>query len=81
MTLGNAATARVRVIVWCKGCRYPGSARPRWLARYGAERSDARSAQAAGLLQMRHSGVDMVVSGTKGLRRVLNSRLLAVKKK
>jgi hypothetical protein len=22
MTLGNAAAARVRFIVWCKGCRY-----------------------------------------------------------
>jgi len=28
MTLGNAAAARVRLIVWCRGLPTPGRARP-----------------------------------------------------
>jgi hypothetical protein len=39
MTLGNAAAARVRLIVWCKDCRHqiePDAAE--MAQRYGAER-------------------------------------------
>ena len=38
MTLGNAAAARVRLIVWCKGCQYHVEPDPAEMAeRYGAE--------------------------------------------
>jgi hypothetical protein len=38
MTLGNAAAARVRLIVWCKGCQHRGEPDPAEMAaRYGAE--------------------------------------------
>jgi hypothetical protein len=57
MTLGNAAAARVRPIVWCKECRYqvepdPAEARP------AIRRGDARPrmACAARLFAMRRPG-------------------------
>jgi hypothetical protein len=38
MTLGNAAAPRVRLIVWCKACRYQVEPDPAEMAeRYGAE--------------------------------------------
>lgn len=38
MTLGNAAAARVRLIVWCKDCRHQIEPDPaERAARYGAE--------------------------------------------
>jgi hypothetical protein len=38
MTLGNAAASRVRLIVWCRGCRYQVEPDPAELAaRFGAE--------------------------------------------
>ena len=38
MTLGNAAAARVRLIVWCKDCRHRVEPDPAEMAaRYGAE--------------------------------------------
>jgi Zn finger protein HypA/HybF involved in hydrogenase expression len=38
MTLGNAAAARVRLIVWCKDCRHQVEPDPADMAqRYGAE--------------------------------------------
>ena len=38
MTLGNAAAAQVRLIVWCKGCRHQVAPDPAEMAqRYGAE--------------------------------------------
>jgi hypothetical protein len=38
MTLGNAAAARVRLIVWCKACGHPVEPDPVEMAeRYGAE--------------------------------------------
>jgi hypothetical protein len=38
MTLGNAAAARVRLIVWCKDCRHQVEPDPAEMAqRYGAE--------------------------------------------
>jgi len=37
MTLGNAATARARLIVWCKECRHQVEPDPAAMAdRYGA---------------------------------------------
>ena len=38
MTLGTAAAARVRLIVWCKGCQHQVEPDPAEMAqRYGAE--------------------------------------------
>ena len=38
MTLGNAAAARVRLIVWCKDCQHQVEPDPAEMAaRYGAE--------------------------------------------
>ena len=38
MTLGNAAAAHVRLIVWCKDCRHQVEPDPAEMAqRYGAE--------------------------------------------
>ena len=38
MTLGNAAAARVRLIVWCKACRHQVDPDPaEMVARYGAD--------------------------------------------
>jgi hypothetical protein len=38
MTLGNAAAAKVRLIVWCKDCRHQIEPDPVEMAqRYGAE--------------------------------------------
>jgi hypothetical protein len=38
MTLGNAAAARVRLIVWCKHCQHQVEPDPAEMAqRYGAE--------------------------------------------
>jgi hypothetical protein len=40
MTLGNAAAARVRLIVWCRDCRHQVEPDPAEMAeRYGAEMS------------------------------------------
>ena len=66
MTLGNAAAARVRLIVWCKACGHRAEPHPAEIAqRYGAETVvlDWRDR-----LVCSHCGsrnIDMVVSGTK----------------
>jgi hypothetical protein len=40
MTLGNAATNRVRLIVWCKACQHQVEPNPAEMAaRYGADTS------------------------------------------
>jgi hypothetical protein len=40
MTLGNAASAKVRLIVWCRDCRHQVEPDPAEMAeRYGAEMS------------------------------------------
>jgi hypothetical protein len=62
MTLGNAAAARVRLIVWCKACGHrvePDAAE--MAERYGAETAVPDWARAARLLpvrqpQRRHGG-------------------------
>jgi hypothetical protein len=49
MTMGNAATARVRLIVWCKTCSSRSSPDPAKLAaRCGAETSGSFARNAAG---------------------------------
>jgi hypothetical protein len=54
MTLGNAAAARVRLIVWCRDCRHRVEHDPAEMAeRYGAETPGSELAQAARLLQLR----------------------------
>ena len=45
MTLGNAAAARVRLIVWCKECQHQVEADPaKMAARYGAKRPSSTGA-------------------------------------
>jgi hypothetical protein len=54
MTLGNAAAARVRLIVWCKACGHrvePDAAE--MAGRYGADTAVPRVARAARLLPVR----------------------------
>jgi hypothetical protein len=66
MTLGNAAAARVRLIVWCKACRHriePDAAE--MAHRYGA---DTAVPEWRGRLVCSKCGsrdVDMVVTGTE----------------
>jgi hypothetical protein len=66
MTLGAAAAAQVRLIVWCKQCQYQVEPDPAEMAaRYGADTSvlDWRER----LVCSRCGGrqVDMVVTGTR----------------
>jgi hypothetical protein len=68
MTLGNAATARVRLIVWCKVCNHqvePDAAE--MAARYGASMSvlDWRDRLVCSGCGSRT--VDLVVTGTERL--------------
>jgi hypothetical protein len=59
MTLGNVATARVRLIVWCKEYRHPGRARPRCNGRKLRCRDDGTGvARAAAVLAMRGRNID-----------------------
>ena len=54
MTLGNAAAARVRLIVWCKDCQHQVEPDPAEMGqRYGVETPVTRLARAADLLPMR----------------------------
>jgi hypothetical protein len=49
MTLGNAAAAHVRLIVWCKGCQHQVEPDPAEMAaRYGARRPHRVSDLAGG---------------------------------
>ena len=66
MTLGNAAAARVRLIVWCKKCQHQVEPDPAEMAaRYGAETTvlDWRERLVCSRCGSRQD--DMVVSGTK----------------
>ena len=66
MTLGNAAAACVRPIVWCKACGHQVEPDPvEMVARYGADTSvlDWRDRLACSSCGSR--AVDMVVSGTE----------------
>jgi hypothetical protein len=65
MTLGNAAAARVRLIVWCTECRHRVEPNPAEMAaRYGA---DMAVPDWKGRLVCSKCGgrkIDMVVTGT-----------------
>jgi hypothetical protein len=66
MTLGNAAAAHVRLIVWCLDCRHQVEPDPAEMAeRYGAKMTvpDWRGRLACGRCRSRR--VDMVVTGTE----------------
>jgi len=66
MTLGNAASARVRLIVWCKACQHQVEPDPAEQAeRYGVEMPvlDWRERLVCSKCGGRH--IDMVVSGTE----------------
>ena len=66
MTLGNAANAKVRLIVWCKTCGHQVEPDPAEMAaRYGADASvlDWRDRLVCSRCGSRN--VDMVVTGTE----------------
>jgi hypothetical protein len=66
MTLGNAAAAHVRLIVWCKDCGHQVEPDPvEMVARYGADTSvlDWRNRLVCSACDGRQ--VDMVVTGTE----------------
>ena len=66
MTLGNAATAKVRLIVWCKACKHEVEPDPAELARtYGAHVavSDWRARLVCSKCGSRD--IDMVVTGER----------------
>jgi hypothetical protein len=66
MTLGNAAAARVRLMVWCKACGHRAEPDPAEIAqRYGAETVvlDWRDRLVCSRCGGRN--VDMVVTGTE----------------
>jgi hypothetical protein len=66
MTLGNAAAARVRLIVWCLDCRHRVEPDPAEMAeRYGSDTTipEWRERLVCGECGSRHA--DMVVTGTE----------------
>jgi len=66
MTLGNAAAARVRLIVWCKDCQHQVEPDPSEMAaRYGVENPvlDWRERLVCSKCGSRE--IDMVVTGTE----------------
>ena len=66
MTLGNAAAAHVRLIVWCTACQHQVEPDPAEHARrYGAETSVLRWHDKLVCSRCGGRNVDMVVSGTK----------------
>ena len=65
MTLGNAAAARVRLIVWCKDCQHQVEPDPGEMAeRYGADTTVPDWAARLVCGQCGGRRVNMVVSGT-----------------
>jgi Zn finger protein HypA/HybF involved in hydrogenase expression len=66
MTLGNAAAARVRLIVWCKDCSHQVEPDPAEMAqRYGAETPVPDWRERLICSQCGSRAIDMVVTGTK----------------
>ena len=64
MTLGNAAAARVRLIVWCKDCNHQIEPDPAEMAqRYGAETSVPDWRERLICSQCGSRQIDMVVTG------------------
>jgi Zn finger protein HypA/HybF involved in hydrogenase expression len=66
MTLGNAAAARVRLIVWCKDCQHQVEPDPAEMAaRYGARIAVLDWRERLVCSRCGSRDVDMVVSGTE----------------
>jgi hypothetical protein len=66
MTLGNAAAARVRLIVWCKECRYQVEPDPAEQARrYGAKMPALEWRERLVCSRCGGRQVDMVVTGER----------------
>jgi hypothetical protein len=66
MTLGNAATAKVRFIVWCLDCQHQVEPDPaEMVARYDAETPVLDWREPARLFSLWQSEVDMLVTGTE----------------
>jgi DNA-directed RNA polymerase subunit RPC12/RpoP len=66
MTLGNAATAKVRLIVWCRDCQHqvePDSAEQ--AARYGAETTIPQWGKRLRCSQCGSRSVDFVLTGAR----------------
>jgi hypothetical protein len=66
MTLGNAAAAKVRLIVWCKACSHQVELDPAEHAqRYGAEKTVPDWKQRLVCSGCGSRDIDMVVTGTE----------------
>jgi Zn finger protein HypA/HybF involved in hydrogenase expression len=66
MTLGNAAAARVRLIVWCKSCGHQVHPDPAEMAeRYGAATTVPEWRQRLVCSACGSRNVEMVVTGTE----------------
>jgi hypothetical protein len=66
MTLGNVATTRVRLIVWCNGCQHKVEPDPAEQARrYGAEMPVLEWRERLVCSQCGGRQVDMVVPGER----------------
>ena len=66
MTLGSAAAAGVRLIVWCRECTHQGEPDPAEMAaRYGADTSVPDWAERLVWGKYGSRNVNMLVSGTK----------------
>jgi Zn finger protein HypA/HybF involved in hydrogenase expression len=66
MTLGNAAAAHVRLIVWCLDCRHQVEPDPADMAdRYGAETTVPEWHKRLVCSRCGSRRVDMVVTGTE----------------
>jgi hypothetical protein len=66
MTLGNAAAARVRLIVWCKDCRHQVEPDPTEMAqRYGAATTVLDWSARLVCSPCGSRQIDMVVSGAR----------------
>ena len=65
MTMGNAATARVRLIVWCKACRHRVEPDPAEMAeRYGVDMAVPEWRERLVCSKCGSREIDMVVTGT-----------------
>jgi Zn finger protein HypA/HybF involved in hydrogenase expression len=66
MTLGNAAAARVRLIVWCRDCQHQIEPDPTEMAeRYGTETTVPEWHERLRCSQCGSRNVDIVVIGTE----------------
>jgi hypothetical protein len=66
MTLGNAAAARVRLIVWCRDCGRRAEPDPAQMAeRYGAQMLVPEWRERLVCSKCGSRQIDMVVTGTK----------------